>query len=71
MTEVATQRGIPQAQVALAGLYSKPAVVAPVVSVTALQHLEDALSATELTLSREEIAMLEAPYIPHPIVEHS
>ncbi|OIV46986.1 alcohol dehydrogenase [Sodalis sp. TME1] len=71
VTEVATQRGIPQAQVALAWLYSKPAVVAPVVGVTALQHLEDALSATELTLSREEIAMLEAPYIPHPIVEHS
>ncbi|CAJ0996966.1 Carnitine monooxygenase oxygenase subunit [Sodalis praecaptivus] len=71
VTEVATQRGIPQAQVALAWFYSKPAVVAPVVGVTALQHLEDALSATELTLSREEIAMLEAPYIPHPIVEHS
>lgn len=71
VTDVATQRGVPQAQGALAWLYSKPAVVAPVVGVTALRHLEDALSAVELTLSREEIAMLEAPYIPHPIVEHS
>ncbi|NMP26509.1 aldo/keto reductase [Rahnella sp. SAP-1] len=70
VTTVARQRGVPQAQIALAWLYRHPSVVAPVVGATRFSHLEDALAATELVLEREEIQALEAPYIPHNVVEH-
>jgi 1-deoxyxylulose-5-phosphate synthase len=64
---VAKQRGVAPAQVALAWLCSRPAVVAPILGATKLAHLEDGLSALELELEREEIAALEAPYRPHPV----
>jgi 1-deoxyxylulose-5-phosphate synthase len=65
--EVAAERGVSPAQVALAWLVHKPAVTAPIVGATKLEHLEDALAAEELTLSEEEIARLEEPYVPHPV----
>jgi aryl-alcohol dehydrogenase-like predicted oxidoreductase len=63
----AKQRGVAPAQVALAWLCSRPAVVAPILGATKLSHLEDGLSALELELEAEEIAALEAPYRPHPV----
>jgi len=68
---VAGERGLPAAQVALAWLLGKPAVSAPIVGATKLAHLEDAIAAAELTLSDEEVARLEAPYRPHPVLGHS
>jgi 1-deoxyxylulose-5-phosphate synthase len=68
--EVATARGVPTAQVALAWLLSKPCVSAPIVGSTKLGHLEDALAAEQLALSEEEVAGLEAPYVPHPVLGH-
>ena len=68
--EVAGERGLPPAQIALAWLLGKPAVTAPIVGATKLSHLEDALAATDVTLSEEEVAWLEAPYRPHPILGH-
>jgi aryl-alcohol dehydrogenase-like predicted oxidoreductase len=68
---LAAERGVPSAQVALAWLLHKPGVTAPIVGATKVEHLEDALAATELTLSDEEIARLEEPYRPHPIIGHS
>ena len=65
--EVAEARGVTPAQVALAWLLSKPAVTAPIVGATKLEHLEDALAAEELSLTEEEIARLEEPYVPHPV----
>ena len=65
--KVAGQRGAKPAQVALAWLLSKPAVAAPIVGATKLEHLDDALAALEMELSQEEIAALEAPYRPHPV----
>ena len=65
--DVAKQRGVKPAQVALAWLRSRPAVVAPILGATKLAHLEDGLSALELELEAEEIAALEAPYRPHPV----
>ena len=65
--EVAEARGVPPAQVALAWLLHKPAVTAPIVGATNLEHLEDALAAEQLSLSDEEIARLEEPYVPHPV----
>jgi aryl-alcohol dehydrogenase-like predicted oxidoreductase len=64
---VAKQRGVAPAQVALAWLCSRPAVVAPILGATKPGHLEDGLSALELELEAEEIAALEAPYRPHPV----
>ena len=63
--EVAATRGVPPAQVALAWLLHKTAVTAPIVGATKLEHLEDALAAEQLSLSDEEIARLEEPYVPH------
>jgi aryl-alcohol dehydrogenase-like predicted oxidoreductase len=68
--EVAGERGVPSAQVALAWLLHKPGVTAPIVGATKIGHLEDAIAAAELSLSDDEIARLEEPYVPHRIVGH-
>jgi aryl-alcohol dehydrogenase-like predicted oxidoreductase len=68
--EVAAERGVPQAQVALAWLLHKPGVTAPIVGATKLEHLEDALAAVELSLSENELMRLEEPYVPHAISGH-
>src|ERR1700722_729521 len=67
---VAAARGVPTAQVALASLPAKPAVTAPIVGSTKPTHLQDALAAEQLTLSADEVASLEKPYVPHPVLGH-
>ena len=67
---VAAERGLPPAQIALAWLLGKPAVTAPVVGTTKLRHLEDAITAVDVTLGEDEVARLEAPYRPHPVLGH-
>ena len=64
---VAEERGLPRAQVALAWLLSKPGVTAPIVGASKPHHLDDAVAALSVTLSAEEIARLEAPYVPHAV----
>jgi len=68
--EVAAARGVAPAQVALAWLLHKPAVTAPIVGATKVSHLEDALAAEQLALEPDEIARLEEPYVPHPVLGH-
>jgi aryl-alcohol dehydrogenase-like predicted oxidoreductase len=68
--EVAAARGVPSAQVALAWLLSRPGVSAPIVGSTNKKHLDDALAAEELMLSEDEVAQLEKPYVPHPVLGH-
>ena len=58
VAEVARDRNVPPAQVALAWLLHKPGVAAPIVGATKLADLEDALAAAELLLSADEIARL-------------
>jgi aryl-alcohol dehydrogenase-like predicted oxidoreductase len=70
VAEVAGERGVPPAQVALAWLLHKPGVTAPIVGATKLQHLEDALAAASLELSTDEVARLEEAYRPHPVLGH-
>src|SRR3954463_12666154 len=70
VVEVAGERGVPPAQVALAWLLGRPGVTAPIVGATKPGHIEDALAAEQLTLSEEEIARLEEPYVPHPVLGH-
>ena len=65
--KVASERGIPRAQVALAWMLSRPAVTAPIVGATKPHHLEDAVAAVDVELSAEEIARLEEPYVPHRV----
>jgi aryl-alcohol dehydrogenase-like predicted oxidoreductase len=69
--EVAAARGLPRAQVALAWLLHKPAVTSPIVGATKPHHLEDAVAALSVQLSAEEVAALEAPYVPHPVAGFS
>ena len=69
--EVAAERGVPSAQVALAWLLHRPGVTAPIVGATRLGHFEDALAAEQLELSEEEMRRLEEPYVPHPVLGHS
>jgi 1-deoxyxylulose-5-phosphate synthase len=71
VAQVARERGLSSAQVSLAWLLGKRAVTAPIVGATKLQHLEEAISAVEIRLIDEDAARLEAPYRPHPIVDHS
>ena len=67
LREVAAERAVPPAQIALAWLLHKPGVTAPIVGATKVEHVEDALAAEALSLSDDEIRRLEEPYVPHPI----
>jgi len=71
LTEVAAERDAPPAQVALAWLLARPGVTAPIVGATRPGHISDALAAAELTLTAQERARLEEPYVPHPVLAHS
>ena len=68
---VAAARDLPPAQIALAWLLGKRGVTAPIVGATKIQHLEDAVAAVEVKLTAEEVARLEAPYQPHPVLGHT
>jgi aryl-alcohol dehydrogenase-like predicted oxidoreductase len=65
--EVAAERGVPRAQVALAWLLHKPVVTAPIIGAGTPGHLDDAVAALDLELTDEEVARLEAPYRPHAV----
>jgi len=64
---IAEQRGVSMAQIALAWVLHQPGVTGPIVGATRQGHLEDAIAALSIELSKEEIAMLEEPYSPRPI----
>jgi 1-deoxyxylulose-5-phosphate synthase len=66
--QLAEKRGVPRAQLALAWLLSKPVITAPIVGATKPNHLQDAVAALKLRLTPEEIAALEEPYTPHPVL---
>ncbi|MBW4839890.1 MAG: aldo/keto reductase [Paenibacillaceae bacterium] len=68
VAEVAAQRGVPRAQVALAWVLQKSPVTAPIVGATKPHHLEDAVAAVSLRLTQEEIIRLEEPYVAHPVL---
>jgi aryl-alcohol dehydrogenase-like predicted oxidoreductase len=70
VAEVAGARNVTPAQVALAWLLAKSGVTAPIVGATKQSHLADALAAETLTLTEDEIARLEEPYVPHPVLGH-
>ena len=68
---VAAARSVPPAQVALAWLLGKPGVTAPIVGATRAGHLADAVAATTLRLTGDEVASLEAPYLPRLVTSYA
>ena len=71
VVSLAEKRGDAPAQVALAWLLHQATITAPIIGATKMKHLEDAVKATELALSADELAELEKPYEPHPVKGHS
>jgi len=67
---VAAARGLSPAQISLAWLLGKPAVVAPIVGVTRPRHLAEAIAAAGITLAADTVARLERPYRPHRVLGH-
>ena len=68
VASVAKQRSVPMAQVALAWVLAKPAVTAPIVGASKAGHLDDAIAALDINLTPDELAALEAAYVPHEVV---
>lgn len=64
---VAQRLAVPMARVALAWVLRKPGVSAPIIGATKLEQLDEAAAALSLRLSDEDVAELEAPYVPHPV----
>ncbi|MBN2502889.1 MAG: aldo/keto reductase [Anaerolineales bacterium] len=70
VVELAERKDISPAQLALAWVLHKPGVTAPIVGATKMNHLEEAVAALDIALDAEDLAYLEEPYRPHPILEH-
>jgi aryl-alcohol dehydrogenase-like predicted oxidoreductase len=71
VVEIAQKHGSTPAQIALAWMLHKPWVTAPIIGATKMPHLEQAVGALEIQLSPEDIAYLEEPYRPHPVLGHT
>ena len=71
VSQIAAQRGVSNAQVALAWVLTQPGVTAPIIGASKPHHLDDALAALELKLSDDELKSLAEPYEPHPVLGHS
>ncbi|MCK6579666.1 MAG: aldo/keto reductase [Anaerolineae bacterium] len=67
---LAEARGVKPIQIALAWVLHKPGITAPIIGVSKMPQFDELLAALEIRLSAEEIAVLEAPYQPHPILGH-
>ncbi len=67
---LADGRGLKPAQVALAWMLHKPGITAPIIGASKMYQLEEAIAASDVTLSDEEIRQLEAPYTPHKVLGH-
>jgi aryl-alcohol dehydrogenase-like predicted oxidoreductase len=65
---IAKARSVPRAQVAMAWLLSRPGVASPIIGATKDHHLPDAVAALDIVLTDDEVAALEAPYVPHPVL---
>jgi aryl-alcohol dehydrogenase-like predicted oxidoreductase len=70
VAETAEKHGVPRVRIAIAWLLQKEPVTAPIIGATKITHLEDAVGALSVKLTEGEVAYLEEPYMPHPIVGH-
>jgi len=71
VAELAHQRGVKPTQIALAWLFNKPEITAPIIGATKPHHLPEAVAALDIKLSDDERKYIEAPYVPHPVLGHS
>ena len=71
VVELAQARGVSPAQIALAWLLHKPGITSPIIGASKMVQLEEAVAATEISLSDEEMARLEEAYRPRSILGHS
>ncbi|MFW9779845.1 MAG: aldo/keto reductase [Candidatus Heimdallarchaeota archaeon] len=69
--EVAKEKDVTPAQIALAWLFAKEYITAPILGATKVEHIEQAVDALEVQLSDDDIQRLEEVYVPHPIIGHS
>jgi 1-deoxyxylulose-5-phosphate synthase len=70
ITEIATKRGIPNAQVALAWVLAQPGMTAPIIGASKVSHLDDAIAALDVKLDDAELKALAEPYEPHRVLGH-
>ncbi|MGG3437373.1 aldo/keto reductase [Bacillus subtilis] len=70
LAAIAEKHGVSRTHIALAWLLQKKPVTAPIIGATKMSHLENAVRALSVKLTSEDIALLEEPYVPHPIVGH-
>ena len=68
--ELAERHGVRPAQIALTWLLQKPGVTSPIIGASKMTHLEEAVAALDIALSEEEMAFIEEPYRPHPVLGH-
>ena len=71
VAEIAAERNVPSAQIALAWVLHKSAITAPIIGATKTAHLDDAVAALSIKLDATEIQRLEAPYVAHDVVGFS
>jgi len=65
---LARRRGVKPVHIALAWMLSKPSITAPIVGASQLSHLDDAVESLQVQLTAEDIAFVEEPYTPHPVL---
>jgi len=70
VAELAEERGVKMAQIALSWLFHKEWVDTPIVGTTSVEHLEDAVEALDIDLSRSDVEWLEEPYEPVRVSGH-
>ncbi|HWQ38160.1 MAG TPA: aldo/keto reductase [Burkholderiales bacterium] len=70
VTQIARQRGVVNAQIALAWLLQQPGVTAPIIGATKPHHIDDAVKAIDIRLTEEELKALAEPYQPHRVLGH-
>lgn len=70
VVEIAQEKDVSPAQIALAWIFSKDYVTSPILGATKIEHIEQAVDALEIKLSEDDITRLEEVYQPHPILGH-
>ncbi|MEI7422322.1 MAG: aldo/keto reductase [Prolixibacteraceae bacterium] len=70
LSEMAAQKNIPAAQIALAWILGKPGITCPIIGATKMSHIEDAAAALSVKLTQEEVKQLEELYLPHTVLGH-
>jgi aryl-alcohol dehydrogenase-like predicted oxidoreductase len=68
VAQVASDRGVPMATIALAWVLRHPQVSAPIIGATKPHHIADAVAALDIELSDDEVTLLTEAYMPHPVV---